>query len=61
MLVIHFSRDDDVIDDSCSLWNAAEELIHYSLPLSRCGCNTECKSVQPVESLVSVQGEERLG
>ena len=61
MLVIRFASDDDVIDDALSLWNAAEELIHYSLPHSRCGCNTDCKSVQPVESLVGVQVEERLG
>ena len=61
MLVIRFTCDDDVIVDALSLWNAAEELIQYSLPNSRCGCNTECKSVQPVESLVSVQSEERLG
>ena len=59
MLVIRFASDNDVIDDALSLWNAAEELIHYSLPHSRCGCNTECKSDQPVESLVNFQSEER--
>ena len=60
MLVIRFASDDDA-DDALSLWKAADELIHHSLQHSRCGCNTECKSVQPVESLVSVQGEESLG
>ena len=63
MLIIRFTSDDDVVDDALSIWNAAEELIGYSLLHSRRECNTESKSGQLVESLVSVQlpGEERFG
>ena len=59
VLVIRFTSDDDVVDDALSIWNAAEELIRYSLLHNR----RRCKSGQLVESLVSVQlpGEEHFG